>query len=341
MQNRYIPILIALMLAPPLLTKGQDPQFSQFYAAPMYLNPAFTGNTVQGRVTANYRKQWIKVPGAFTSYSFSYDQFLRKYRSGVGLMFINDKAGSGALKYSSIGGLYSYVFNLTRTVGIRAGLRASYISRDLDFFHLKFADQIIRDDPFGTIEIFDRIGKTYFDFATGAVLFSQSSWIGYSFDHLNRPNESFLGQDTRLPIKYTVQGGYRYVLTEDVKGNVLKDITAVVIYKRQQEWDQVDMGAYYRHKMMIVGIWYRGIPGLKTYKPGYSNHDAIVIMLGLRVQDYFHFGYSYDATISKLGIGTHGSHEIALIYEFAQPEYKRNGKKQNFMVPCTKITFTQ
>ena len=341
MKNRYTLMLNALMLIVPFATSGQDQQLSQFYAAPMYLNPAFTGNTIQSRVAANYRKQWIKVPGAFTSYSFSYDQFLRKYKSGVGLVFINDKAGSGALRYTSIGGLYSYVFQLSRNVGVRAGVRASYVTRDLDFNKLTFADQIIRDDPSNTVETFDRLGKAYADFATGAVMFWNSGWIGCSFDHLSRPNETFQGQDARLPIKYTIQGGYRYVLTEDVKGNPEKDITASVIYKGQQEWDQLDLGAYYQYKVMIAGIWYRGLPGLKSYKPGYSNKDAVVLMLGLRVQDYLHFGYSYDVTISKLGVGTQGSHELALIYEFAQPEYKRNGKKQNFMVPCSKITFSQ
>ena len=317
--------------------KAQDPQFSQFYAAPMYLNPAFTGNTEQARLAANYRKQWLKVPGAFTSYIFSYDQFLRKYKSGVGLMFINDNAGSGALRFKSIGGLYSYVFHITRSVGVRVGLRASFISRNVDFFRLRFADQILRDDPFSTIEKFDRGRNTYFDFGTGAIIFSENYWGGFSLDHLNRPNQSFMGQESLLPIKYTVQGGYRYVLSRDPKGFSKEDITAVAIYKGQLEWDQIDLGAYYKYKMAMVGLWYRGIPGLKSYLPGYANNDAIVIMVGLQLKDFFHVGYSYDVTISKLGIGTQGSNEISLIYEFAQADYKRNGKKQDFIIPCTKF----
>ena len=331
-----ISILVSSLVLLSVFVNAQDPQFSQFYAAPMYLNPAFTGNTIQGRIAANYRKQWLKVPGAFTSYSFSYDQFLRKYRSGIGLMFVKDKAGSGALRYTSVGGLYSYVFKITRAIGVRVGIRASYTSRDLDFYYLRFADQIIRDD-LSTIESIDLVGKTYLDFATGGVLYTKDFWIGYSFDHLNRPNQSFVDQDTRLPIKYTGQGGYRYVIKEDTKGNPEQDITAVFIYKGQQDWDQVDIGAYYKFKMMMIGIWYRGLPGIKQYKAGYSNNDAMVVMIGLQLQDFFHLGYSYDATISKLGIGSQGSHEVSLIYEFAQPDYKRNGKKQNFMVPCTKF----
>jgi len=333
----HIWLITALVLPLHLICNGQDPQFSQFYAAPMYLNPAFTGNTIQGRVSANYRKQWLEVPGAFTSYSFSYDHYLRKYKSGVGLMFIKDQAGSGALRYNSIGGLYSYVFILTRTIGVRAGVRASYTSRDLDLFRLKFADQIIRDDPFHTVENFNRIGKSYADFGTGAVLYSQDFWVGYSLDHLNRPNESFMHVTSRVPIKYTLQGGYRYVIDKDAKDRVLQGVTAIAIYKGQKDWDQIDIGAYYKYKVILGGIWYRGIPGLKGYLPGYSNNDAVIFMLGAQVSDFFHFGYSYDAPISKLGVASKGAHEFSMIYEFAEPEYKRSNKKRDFMVPCTKF----
>ena len=43
---------------------AQDPQYSQFYAAPQYLNPAFTGMTIQDRIVINYRHQWPSIPGA-------------------------------------------------------------------------------------------------------------------------------------------------------------------------------------------------------------------------------------------------------------------------------------
>ncbi|MBL4752764.1 MAG: type IX secretion system membrane protein PorP/SprF [Flavobacteriales bacterium] len=337
MSLNKLPYLIAIVVMLPLFGKAQDVQFSQFYAAPMYLNPAFTGNTEQSRVAANYRKQWLKVPGAFTSSSVSYDHFLRKYNSGVGIMFLNDQAGSGALSINSIGALYSYVFHISRAVGIRAGVRASYVNRELNFFALKFADQIIRGDPFYTVEIFDNTSRRYFDFGTGAILFTNDYWAGFSLDHLNQPNESFLQQDTRTPIKYTIQGGYRYVIANDTKGNPERAITMVAIYKGQQDWDQIDLGGYYKYKIVLAGLWYRGIPGFKAFKPGYSNNDALVVMLGLQLHNYFHVGYSYDATISKLGLASQGSHEISLIYEFAKAEYKRSGKKQNFMVPCTKF----
>ena len=52
------------------LTTGvfaQDPQFSQFYAAPLYLNPAFAGSSELARVGINYRNQWPAMPGNFVT----------------------------------------------------------------------------------------------------------------------------------------------------------------------------------------------------------------------------------------------------------------------------------
>ncbi|MEX2566596.1 MAG: type IX secretion system membrane protein PorP/SprF, partial [Cyclobacteriaceae bacterium] len=37
---------------------GQDFHYTQFYAAPLNLNPAFTGAMETMRIGANYRKQW-------------------------------------------------------------------------------------------------------------------------------------------------------------------------------------------------------------------------------------------------------------------------------------------
>src|SRR6201990_792280 len=69
---------------------AQDPQFSQFYAAPLYLNPAFAGSTNQARIGLNYRNQWPAIDANFTTFSAFADFYLEDYNSGVGVIINRD-----------------------------------------------------------------------------------------------------------------------------------------------------------------------------------------------------------------------------------------------------------
>lgn len=88
--------------------RAQDPQFSQFYASPLYLNPALAGNTIMGRLALSYRSQWAKLPGAFRATTFSYDHNFEEVNSGVGFLVVNDVAGSVKLNFQTMAFLYSY-----------------------------------------------------------------------------------------------------------------------------------------------------------------------------------------------------------------------------------------
>jgi len=336
-KNLLICLLVSLYFMVGEDAFAQDPQFSQFYNAPLYLNPAFTGNTIEGRFGGNYRKQWQGIPGAFTSYSFFYDHNLPKIQSGVGLLLVHDKAGSGGLSFTKLGGLYSYKLAVNRKLFVNAGVRASYAAYTLDTGFLKFGDQLLRDDPYTTLETFATRNVSYFDLSMGIIVYGSRFWIGLSSDHLTRPNYSFLGFDAQLPVKHSIHGGYILPLKKTEKGETVRNLMIAANYKTQQDWDQFDIGAYYKIYSFVLGMWYRGIPGFKAFKPGYSNNDAVILSVGYKVQDYLTIGYSYDITISKLGIVSRGSHEIAIIYEFARAEYKKGAKRRKFMVPCAKF----
>ncbi|MBL4657846.1 MAG: type IX secretion system membrane protein PorP/SprF [Flavobacteriales bacterium] len=311
--------------------KAQDIQFSQFYAASLYLNPAMTGNTKQFRLAGNYRRQWPKVPG-YTSTSLAYDQNIRTINSGVGILLVNDHAGGASLSFTNIGLAYAYKFPVTRKVFMSMGIRASYTTRSINPGALVFWDQIVRDSP-TSVESFSKSTVSYPDFSTGGIVYSATSWVGLVFDHLTQPNQSFIGLDTKLPLKYGIHGGHRIPIKKSAKGAVIRSFTMAANYKAQLEWDQLDLGMHFNIDGLVGGLWYRGIP-LKSYKPGYANNDALVFLLGFHMQHMISVGYSYDLTISRLTIASGGSHELSLIYEFAQPKYKRDNIKKDFMMPC-------
>ena len=107
--RKFILIVCTLLLSG--ILKAQDPHFSQFFASPLTLNPAFTGKfDGQWRVAANHRDQWPSIPKAYVTTSASVDFPIMKKSIkdgdvfGVGLSGVSDASANSALKlnYGSI-----------------------------------------------------------------------------------------------------------------------------------------------------------------------------------------------------------------------------------------------
>jgi type IX secretion system PorP/SprF family membrane protein len=329
-------ILLVISLFQGLAAIAQDLQFSQFYAAPLYLNPAFTGNSVCGRVSSNYRNQWPQIGKGYVSYAFSADHYLPTIKSGIGLLVTNDKAGTGDLRTLTINGLYAYELTLTKKWSARAGFEAGIGSRSVDISKLTFADQISRGGASATVETRNYETATYFDISSGFLLYSLKHWIGFAAHHLNTPNTSLLFGENQLPLKYSVHAGTKIPINQTSDNEkAVEFISPAINYKGQAKFDQVDVGCYYTKNPIVFGVWYRGIPLFKSYQPGYANNDGIIVTFGINA-DKLRIGYSYDFTISKLVGSTKGAHEVSFAYQLCTLKPKKR-KKPPFLVPCPKF----
>ena len=113
-----IPLLLCvLMLALDGAVTAQDPQFSQFYAAPLYLNPAMAGSTGQARAGINYRNQWPAIDANFTTMSAYFDYFIEDKNSAVGMIITRDKEGLAGLRSISLGLQYAYELKINENLG--------------------------------------------------------------------------------------------------------------------------------------------------------------------------------------------------------------------------------
>lgn len=313
---------------------AQDPQLSQFYAAPMYLNPALTGNTHQERLGLNYRMQWPGIGPGFQTYAVAYDHNSPQINSGIGGMVMHDRAGSFNLAFTQMSLNYSYEARINRRRAVRGGVRAGYTTRTFDQGNMLFADQIIRDNAPTSIEAPSMQNTAYFDFSAGFLYYEEQFWAGFSLNHLNQPQQSlYLEGDAKLPMRTSVHAGYRFAVDDRPFRYSDTKMTLAVHYKAQAKWDQLDVGGYLDHKDLSLGLWYRGIPGLKAYKPGYPNDDAVIVMIGYETPYQLQMVYSYDVTVSKLTVKSGGAHEISLIYEWP----KNNKKRKYRTIPCPKF----
>src|SRR5690606_26917659 len=333
MKRRWSTIVLLALSATAF---AQDPEFSQYYAAPLYLNPAFAGTASDHRLIANHRNQWPNVASGFVTYALSYDYNLSDLNSGLGFLVVTDRAGSANLRSTVVNFLYSYKVNFNRKVMISTGLNVGIGFRSIDYNKLVFGDQLAFDSD-GNVPTDDPVvgslgNSKYFDFGGGLLAYSRTFWIGFVGQHLNRPNRSLLGEEAEIPMKLTFHGGVRIPLYHGpFKKERVAAIAPSFIYKQQGPFDQLDLGAYFLYEPVVVGLWYRGIPIKQNVRDNISQ-DAMVIVIGFQMKKV-ELSYSYDLTVSDLGPVAGGAHEVALKYKLNVIESQKTKKKEKF-IPC-------
>jgi len=280
---------------------AQDPTFTQFYANPLYLNPAFAGSHGCPRFAANYRNEWPSLSGNYVTYAAAYDQYFKSINGGFGVLMTHDMQGQGTIQTTMLGLVYSYHLRVNRKFSLMFGARAAYYNKFLDTDKLTFGDQI---DPrrgfiYSTNDIIDRNNRQFFDASAGMVGYSKNFFFGLAAHHLNTPNESVIRGVSKLPMRFTghmgaeipLGGKSQYVNTTSIMPNI--------IYQYQNGFQELNIGTYVKYGVFTAGFWFR-------------NRDAFIIALGVNTGT-FKLGYSYDVTVSQLNNGTSGgSHEISL-----------------------------
>ncbi|MDF9798747.1 type IX secretion system PorP/SprF family membrane protein [Catalinimonas alkaloidigena] len=315
---------------------AQDPQFSQFFAAPLYLNPAFTGTTKEHRFVANYRNQWRNVANGYVTYAFSYDYNMRDARSGFGLMATADKAGAVEMGTKSVGFLYSYKIKLSNNWILTPGLHFAYGSRGIDKDKVVLLDQlsygdatIASNDPL----VFSLKDHDYFDFGSGLLLYSKTFWIGASAFHMNQPNISMISDNSELAMKTSIHGGARIRLYNGpFRRNIVPSIAPSFILKKQGSIEQLDLGVNFHYDPVMFGMWYRGMPSKQNLEEKNISQDALIFLVGMKHKQ-LEFGYSYDVTLSSLGPTSGGAHEVSLTYHLHNPN-RRRPKVKYKDIPC-------
>jgi len=328
-------LITILLLLQGIGALAQDPEFSQYYSAPLYLNPAFAGTSEDHRFIANYRNQWPNITTAFQTYAFSYDYNMASLNSGLGILLLADKAGSASLKSTQVNFQYSYKVHLGENWMVSSGLNFGIGFRSLDYNKLVFYEQLEFDKdgvnlpPPSNLNVEN---TSYFDFGAGALVYNRKIWFGVATSHLNQPNRSLIDEEAMIPIKTTLHGGIRIPLYHGV---FKKERTAAIapsfVYKHQGNFSQLDLGTYFYYDPIVIGLWYRGIP-LKQNVADNLSQDAVVVILGFQLQK-FDLSYSYDMTVSELGPISGGSHEVALKFKLDLTLQTKSKKKERF-IPC-------
>jgi type IX secretion system PorP/SprF family membrane protein len=308
---------LSLVFMGMLSASAQDVSFSQYYANPLYLNPALAGSKICPRLTLNYRNQWPGVYKGYVSYSAAYDQNIRAISGGLGIIANADILGGGSINTFSGSAIYSYRLQATRSIVINAALQAGYLQYHLNWNKLVFEDQIdlatgeikpSGETPPSSLTIGD------VDFSAGVLAgYNERLYIGAALHHITMPDMAFyVGNTNRLDMKITVHAGALFDLKQGLEGGDIEDLSFSpnIVYMQQGGFHQLNAGLYANVYPFVGGLWFRH---------NFENPDALIVLLGFQ-QTRYKIGYSFDFTVSRVSLRSGGAHEVSLAWQFDCPK---------------------
>ena len=291
---------------------AQGMHFSQYYNAPMLLNPANTALLPDEdyRLGANYRNQWSSVPVPYNTLSAYADFSALRYKNehnwlGLGAAFFSDKAGDGNLALNLFQAFAAYHIELGSANMLSFGASAGYAQRSVDLTKLTFDKQwdgFTFDGALPNGENSVTVKTSYATVGAGinyAYFPNENVYIklGAGLANINRPKETFYyGQTNELGMRPTVN------LDVLVRSTSHLIINPSVYYTEQKGAYELLGGSQFVIDLggnnLILGLYYRW-------------NDAIVGAVGF---DWGRFRVmtTYDFTTSQLAQynGSNGAFEI-------------------------------
>ena len=329
-------VAVAIVMLVIKVSPAQDPNFSQFFASPLNINPALTAHiNADWRVISNFRDQWINPASPYVTGTISYDRklFNRNMPNveeddilGVGVMMMYDRAMGGVVKSSYASANLSYrvkLINGETNHSLGAGFGAIYGHRRIDYAGVDFEEQFTGygfNTNLPTGEAVLSTMKPYISISSGLLysITSQNSSfdIGVSAFHINKPKQTFLKDDKqRLAMRKVIHANFETFLSD----NLVLNINSVY---------QSQLSAFYYSFGGALGVFLPGNPDMMLNGGfWYWSKNAVIPYIGIAYKDY-QFGLSYDATISKLNRAASrpNTWELSLIV--------RGRSKPSFVIPC-------
>ncbi len=305
---------------------AQDIHFSQFYNAPLHLNPALTGvSKADIRAVGIYRSQWNAANAPYKTilasvenrfYSIDHESW---WLSG-GMSVFYDRAGDSRFSTTNVQLSGSYTRMLNKTNFLTFGLAGGFGQRRFEIQNLTFDNQwngSIFDENRPINENFDEPNLAYPDFSIGLNWRGQAKSsrskidLGVSSFHFNRPNQSFQPNDkSQLPQRMSM-----YVMpTIEVAPKV--DIVGATSFQNQGSDVEALGGIAGRlhlseQKSKEIAVQF-GV----TFRFN-SIGDALVPAAELHYHQWI-VGLSWDLNVSGFSVATNrnGGPEIGIQYLF-------------------------
>ncbi|MDD3878223.1 MAG: PorP/SprF family type IX secretion system membrane protein [Bacteroidales bacterium] len=333
--NKRIFFLILLIFTKLLFVNAQDFHFSQFYDAPILLNPALTGSfSGAQRANISFRNQWAKIINPYETYSVSFDSRLsgKHSRNGylsVGIAFMKDKAGKSDLATTQ--GLVSLSFHqrVQKDGYLSGGLQGGMTQKTINYTNLAWDNQYDPNIPGFDLalpngEAYLSDNFSYTDVSAGVVYsYESSERAGDAIDRLNfnlgAAYYNFVKTDKSFTVLYNNPMYPRLVFHgKGILGihRTSLYLVPVFMFQKQGPHREIVLGTGLK-KELIGKANFTGLNRAPAFTLGYlvRTGDAFIPYISIDIAG-FSLGISYDANFSDLKKASKrvGGFEISLAY---------------------------
>lgn len=315
---------------------AQDPHFSQFFASPLTINPANTGNFSGSlRAALNSRTQLPEFNNPYATKTLSLDApIFKKYikeddKLSVGLLILSDQSGNKLLNDNNIAASVSYSKALDENANhsIALGFQVNYSMYRFDPLKANFEDQLTAGGFTGTsaeMILGNNFTKNTTDINAGILYTGSTSdnnifYVGASYYHFAKPTVGFITPTYFTNSRVNIHGGAYFALSDAAS------LHTSFQYQKQGEINELLVGGAFSYYLGTEN-------GLELYAGLWSRvKETMIPYVGLE-WNHIRAGFTYDiaAGTTLASSRFYQSSEFSLIYIL-------DNKSKAFKLRCPKF----
>lgn len=273
----------------------QDPHYTQYMYNMNVINPAYAGSKENLSFGLLYRKQWVEIEDAPSTFSLSGSMPVGD-KTGAGLSIISDKIGP--VQETNLYGDFSYTLKLAGEHKLAFGIKAG-----ATFQKIGLNSQIASSLAVPTDGAFaEDTSNTNLNIGSGIFYYTNKYYVAFSVPNLLNSahldyNGLKYGSETS---HYFLTGGYVFDLSPNTKFKPFAMIKSA--FGAPVSFD-ISTNFLFNEKFE-VGATYR-------------RQDSFGAMVNYAISPSLRVGYAYDHIISDLKITTPSSHEFILLFDLS------------------------
>lgn len=315
---------------------AQDPHFSQFFASPLTINPANTGNFSGSlRAALNSRTQLPEFNNPYATKTLSLDaHILKKYikeddKLSVGLLILSDQSGNKLLNDNNFAASVSYSKALDENANhsIALGFQVNYSMYRFDPLKANFEDQLTAGGFTGSsaeMILGNNFTKNTTDVNAGILYTGSTSdnnifYVGASYYHFAKPTVGFITPTYFTNSRINIHGGAYFALSDAAS------LHTSFQYQKQGQTNELLVGGAFSYYLGTEN-------GLELYAGLWSRvKESMIPYVGLE-WNHIRAGFTYDmaAGTTLASSRFYQSSEFSLIYIL-------DNKSKAFKLRCPKF----